>query len=234
MLFPRTNKSQRNSKMTTYTPTLDEYRDDQRKIRDNPLRTRSRRRTSTRAFALGAAIASLCVGGTWAAIETSHSHSAGSSHAGAPAASTATTTSGAHTDSTPGSNAGANGGSHSVTPANTYPHGQDVSALQHDLGLLNYYENPVDGVYGPTTTAAVKDFQRANGLTVDGIAGPTTMAKIKQQLITGDSQMNPGPLVKPGNTTSTPTSGTTATGRAANATGGAAAGSSSNGGAATN
>ncbi len=84
-----------------------------------------------------------------------------------------------------------------MTPANAYPHGQDVTALQHDLGLLNYYENPVDGVYGPATTAAIKDFQRANGLTVNGIAGPSTMAKIKHQLITGDSQMNPGPLVQP-------------------------------------
>lgn len=34
----------------------------------------------------------------------------------------------------------------------------------------------VDGSYGPATTAAVKAFQTAKGLTVDGIAGPRTLA----------------------------------------------------------
>jgi Putative peptidoglycan binding domain len=220
--------------MTTYTPTLDEHRDHYREVRDTPLRTSSRRRKSTRAFALGAAIASLCIGGAWAAVETSHSHP-GSNPASTPAAAgTATTGTGTQTGSTTGPSGGAASGSHGLTPANTYPHGQDVSTLQRDLGLLNYYENPVDGVYGPATTAAIKDFQRANGLAVDGIAGPSTMAKIKQQLVTGDSQMNPGPLVKPTDNTSTPANGTKTNGEAANATGGAAAGSSSGGGAATN
>jgi hypothetical protein len=230
MLFPRTDQHRKEQHMTIYTPTLDEYSDHHREIHDNPLRTRSRRRTSTRAFALGATIASLCVGGAWAAIETSHSHGAGSNPASTPAAaSTATTAPGSHTASTAGSSGGTAGGSHAATPANTYPHGQDATTLQRDLGLLNYYESSVDGVYGPATTAAVKDFQRANGLTADGIAGPSTMAKIKQQLITGDSQMNPGPLVNPTNNTSTPANGTTPNAHPANATGGAAAGSSSNG-----
>lgn len=75
-------------------------------------------------------------------------------------------------------------------PAARYQQGAWVAQLQRDLGQLNYYESPVDGVYGPQTTAAVEYFQRANGLTVDGIAGPATMAKINKQLITGDNQMN--------------------------------------------
>lgn len=222
--------------MTTFTPTHDEYRSShQREIDDNPLRTRPRRRTSTRAFALGAAIASLCVGGAWAAIGISQSHSAGSSASDTPAAaSTAATGTGSHIGVPAAPGGETTGGSHGVTPAHTYPQGQDVTALQHDLGVLNYYENPVDGVYGPATTAAIKDFQRANGLPVDGIAGPSTMAKIKQQLITGDSQMNAGPLVKPTTPTSASANGTTTNGPAATATGGAAAGSSSNGGAAGN
>jgi N-acetylmuramoyl-L-alanine amidase len=36
----------------------------------------------------------------------------------------------------------------------------------------------VDGIYGSKTEAAVRYFQRKNGLTADGIAGPQTLAAI--------------------------------------------------------
>jgi peptidoglycan hydrolase-like protein with peptidoglycan-binding domain len=36
----------------------------------------------------------------------------------------------------------------------------------------------VDGIDGPNTRAAVKEFQRRSGLTVDGIAGPATRKKL--------------------------------------------------------
>ncbi|HYB31551.1 MAG TPA: peptidoglycan-binding domain-containing protein [Solirubrobacteraceae bacterium] len=42
--------------------------------------------------------------------------------------------------------------------------GASVVALQHELAQLNYYEGPIDGVLGPATLAAIKHFQRANGL----------------------------------------------------------------------
>lgn len=37
---------------------------------------------------------------------------------------------------------------------------------------------PADGIYGPLTEAAVREFQRANGLVPDGIVGPKTWEKI--------------------------------------------------------
>jgi lysozyme family protein len=50
--------------------------------------------------------------------------------------------------------------------------GSSVSALQQALGI------PADGIYGPQTRKAVRQFQRANGLVVDGIAGPQTLAAL--------------------------------------------------------
>jgi N-acetylmuramoyl-L-alanine amidase len=76
--------------------------------------------------------------------------------------------------------------------ADNYRQVPSVMRLQNDLGYLNYYESPVDGIDGPQTHAAVRDFQRNNGLVVDGIAGPRTWALIKQQTITGDSRMTAG------------------------------------------
>lgn len=48
--------------------------------------------------------------------------------------------------------------------------------------LLNKfrYKLTVDGIQGPKTLAAVKDFQRKHGLAVDGIVGPKTLAALKK------------------------------------------------------
>jgi len=51
----------------------------------------------------------------------------------------------------------------------------DVLQYQEWLVALGY-KIAVDGVAGPKTLEAVKDFQRRNGLTVDGIVGPATRA----------------------------------------------------------
>jgi N-acetylmuramoyl-L-alanine amidase len=50
--------------------------------------------------------------------------------------------------------------------------GVPVRYLQHRLGVDN------DGVYGPNTEKAVKEFQRKNGLFADGIIGPITWQKL--------------------------------------------------------
>lgn len=50
--------------------------------------------------------------------------------------------------------------------------GKDVEALQIKLSLL------VDGIFGPFTEEAVKEFQKKNGLAADGVVGPKTWEKL--------------------------------------------------------
>ncbi|MBR5560717.1 MAG: peptidoglycan-binding protein [Clostridia bacterium] len=54
--------------------------------------------------------------------------------------------------------------------------GEDVYMLQMRLAELGYYKGTVTGGYYGGTIAAVKAFQRANGLEVDGAAGKKTQA----------------------------------------------------------
>ena len=54
--------------------------------------------------------------------------------------------------------------------------GSTVKTLQQKLKNWGYYTGAVDGIYGAKTVAAVKYFQRKNGLTADGIAGPKTLS----------------------------------------------------------
>lgn len=54
--------------------------------------------------------------------------------------------------------------------------GSEVTQIQTKLKRWGYYNGSIDGIYGTKTVAAVKYFQRKNGLTQDGIAGPKTLA----------------------------------------------------------
>ena len=56
--------------------------------------------------------------------------------------------------------------------------GADVRRLQTQLKALGYYTGSVDGDFGAATEAAVKAFQRNNGLTADGKAGRYTLDKL--------------------------------------------------------
>ena len=60
--------------------------------------------------------------------------------------------------------------------------GTKVRDLQQDLTTLGYYWAEITGNFGPKTEAAVKEFQRKNGLTADGIAGPDTLNAIAAQV----------------------------------------------------
>lgn len=59
--------------------------------------------------------------------------------------------------------------------------GAAVTELQKKLNILGYNLS-VDGSFGNATDAAVRDFQRKNGLAVDGIVGSATMAKINEKV----------------------------------------------------
>lgn len=50
--------------------------------------------------------------------------------------------------------------------------GTDVKVLQQKLNLLP------DGIFGPLTEEAVKEFQKSRGLTADGIVGTNTWSKL--------------------------------------------------------
>lgn len=54
--------------------------------------------------------------------------------------------------------------------------GSEVTQIQTKLKRWGYYSGNVDGIYGSQTVAAVKKFQKKNGLAVDGIAGKNTLA----------------------------------------------------------
>ena len=57
--------------------------------------------------------------------------------------------------------------------------GESVELLQ-ELLVINGYSVKIDGSFGLLTESAVKDFQKANGLTDDGVVGPLTWKKLKE------------------------------------------------------
>ena len=51
---------------------------------------------------------------------------------------------------------------------------EGVQRLQSELKRMGFDPGEVDGVMGSRTKSAIKEFQKANGLTADGIVGPQT------------------------------------------------------------
>jgi peptidoglycan hydrolase-like protein with peptidoglycan-binding domain len=58
--------------------------------------------------------------------------------------------------------------------------GPRVEHLQKLLRVAGLDPGPIDGVFGPTTEAAVRAYQQKVGLPVDGIAGPKLMGALKE------------------------------------------------------
>lgn len=55
---------------------------------------------------------------------------------------------------------------------------EDVEGLQQMLKLAGFDPGEIDGKFGKRTRAAVKEFQKANGLKVDGKVGVRTLGKL--------------------------------------------------------
>ncbi len=65
--------------------------------------------------------------------------------------------------------------------------GSGVRQVQQRLLNWGYYSGSVDGIYGSATEAAVRKFQRNNGLTSDGICGIKTLSAMGLSSVTGSS-----------------------------------------------
>jgi len=63
-----------------------------------------------------------------------------------------------------------------VLPGSARAGAPDVAALQVVLRIHGTYSGGIDGIFGPETQAAVRRFQRSEGLIVDGDPGPRTRA----------------------------------------------------------
>ncbi|WP_236035262.1 peptidoglycan-binding domain-containing protein [Alkalihalobacterium elongatum] len=59
--------------------------------------------------------------------------------------------------------------------------GEPVKELQRQLTSLGYNTRGIDGIFGPATEAAVRNFQKSKKLTVDGVVGPQTKRALSKQ-----------------------------------------------------
>lgn len=58
--------------------------------------------------------------------------------------------------------------------------GKDVLDLQRILKGFGFNPGPLDGVFGPLTEKAVREFQMSVGLNPDGIVGPQTLKRLSE------------------------------------------------------
>jgi murein L,D-transpeptidase YcbB/YkuD len=61
-----------------------------------------------------------------------------------------------------------------------------TTALQEDLTTAGYYVDPVDGLYGPATVAAVEELQKVNALPVTGTVDKATAEALQTELLALD------------------------------------------------
>jgi peptidoglycan hydrolase-like protein with peptidoglycan-binding domain len=78
-----------------------------------------------------------------------------------------------------------------------YTKGEWVLYAQQLLQKAGYepQDHKIDGLFGPMTKEAVRDFQGAHGLKVDGIIGPKTWAALEGGGATGQLEFDQTPYV---------------------------------------
>ncbi|MCW2530159.1 MAG: Peptidoglycan-binding domain 1 protein, partial [Pseudonocardiales bacterium] len=64
-----------------------------------------------------------------------------------------------------------------------------ISSLQRQLGDLNYYDGPINGIMTPQTVQAIGYLQRDAKLPVTGTLDAATSTALNAQLIHGNNQM---------------------------------------------
>jgi hypothetical protein len=82
---------------------------------------------------------------------------------------------------------GSNGGDQTDTSAPAGATPEEITAGQGALTAVGCYTGPIDGLYGPATDQAIRDFQEAAGLEVDGIFGPATLGALETAVAAGET-----------------------------------------------
>ena len=158
-----------------YTP------DDEATRQQGPRQSgRGPSRTGLWIAALGAALAAAVIA---LAVTLSGSHSTPAT-GNTPASTSSTSPANPATPISPAHPSTPSGGTTPVKPSAT------VMKLQQQLGQLNYYEGPDDGLMGPQTVAAIKDLQRDAHLPQTGAMNAATQAALANFLAHGNNQMN--------------------------------------------
>ncbi|SDI51099.1 peptidoglycan-binding protein [Alteribacillus bidgolensis] len=65
--------------------------------------------------------------------------------------------------------------------------GEPVKVLQVKLNSLGFYDQKVDGKFGPNTHDAVIDFQKSEDILIDGLAGPQTFGALVKAINNSES-----------------------------------------------
>ena len=68
--------------------------------------------------------------------------------------------------------------------------GAEIVEIQKQLAVLHYNVGKIDGVFGPATEKAVKEFQTAKGLKVDGIVNEATYRDLLNKKLPPDRYGN--------------------------------------------
>ena len=55
----------------------------------------------------------------------------------------------------------------------------EIQHVQQQLQAAGYNPGPIDGILGPQTQTAIRNYQASRGLAVDGVAGPMTMKALE-------------------------------------------------------